>query len=68
LSWCLTHPRQTGRIAQWVDRLSIYKFFPRHIKGTLNVVTDMLSRMFETVGPQNNLPSIVAPILYDSLI
>jgi hypothetical protein len=35
------------------------------MKGTLSVVADTLTRMFETVEPQSNLPSIVAPILYD---
>jgi hypothetical protein len=63
LSWCLAHPRQTGRIARCVVRLSAFKFVPHHIKGTFNVVADTLSRMFVTVEPQNNLPSIVAPVL-----
>jgi hypothetical protein len=63
LSWCLAHPRQTSRIARSVVRLSAFKFVPRHIKGTLNDVTDTLSRIFETVEPQNNLPSTVAPVL-----
>jgi hypothetical protein len=67
-SWCLVHPRQTGRIARWVVRLSAFEFVPHHIKGTLNVVADTLSRMFETAEPQNNLPSVVAPLLYDMLL
>jgi hypothetical protein len=62
LSWCLAHPCRTGRIARWVVRLSAFKFVPHHIKGTLNVVADMLSRMFETGESQDSLPSIVAPV------
>jgi hypothetical protein len=31
LSWCLSHPHQTGWIAQWVVRLSAFKFVPHHI-------------------------------------
>jgi hypothetical protein len=65
LSWFLAHPCQTGRIALWVVRLSAFKFVPHHIKGTLNVMADTLSRMFETAEPQNNLPSVVALLLYD---
>jgi hypothetical protein len=65
LSWYLAHPRQTGRIARWVVRLSAFKFVPDHIKSTLNVVADTLSRMFETRESQDSLPSIVAPVLYD---
>jgi hypothetical protein len=38
---------------------------PHHIKGTLNVVADTLSRMFETGESQDSLPSIVAPVLCD---
>jgi transposase InsO family protein len=65
LSWCLAHPRQTGRIARWVVRLSAFKFIPHHIKGTLNVVADALSRMFDGVDTPDLQPSIVAPVLYD---
>jgi hypothetical protein len=64
-SWCLAHHCQTGRITRWIVRLSAFKFVPHHIKWTLNVVAHTLSRMLETVEPQNNLPSIVAPVLYD---
>jgi hypothetical protein len=45
LSWCLGHPRQTGRIARWGIRLSAFKFFPHHIKGNSNVVADALSHV-----------------------
>ena len=48
LSWLLSHPRQLGRIARWVVRISSLKFRVQHIKGTLNVFADALSRMYDT--------------------
>jgi hypothetical protein len=47
LSWLLSHPRQLGKIGRWVARISALKFEVKHIRGTLNVVADALSRMFE---------------------
>jgi ribonuclease HI len=40
LMWCLSHPRQLGRIARWVIRLSSFKFCVHHICGTQNVIAD----------------------------
>ena len=45
LSWLLNHPKQLGRIGQWVLRLNCYKFKVQHIRGTQNVVADTLSRI-----------------------
>jgi hypothetical protein len=42
LMWCLSHPRQLGRRARWVIRLSSFKFRAHHIRGTQNVVADAL--------------------------
>jgi hypothetical protein len=47
LSWLLSHPRQLGKIGRWVVKISALKFQVRHIRGTLNVVADALSRMFD---------------------
>jgi hypothetical protein len=51
LMWCLSHPRQLGRIARWVIRLSPFKFDVHHIRGSQNVIADALSRMY---GPGGN--------------
>jgi hypothetical protein len=47
LLWLLSHPRQLGKIGRWVVRISSLNFEVRHIRGTLNIVADTLSRMFE---------------------
>ena len=47
LSWLRNHPRQLGRIGRWILRLAPFKFRIVHIMGSLNVVADCLSRMFE---------------------
>ena len=47
LSWVLSRPRKTGRIARWAVRLSAFKFTVQHIKGVDNSVADALSRMYE---------------------
>ncbi|PNF16566.1 hypothetical protein B7P43_G07188, partial [Cryptotermes secundus] len=47
LTSCLSHPRQLGRIGRWVVRLSSFKFNVQHIRGTQNVITDALSRMYD---------------------
>jgi hypothetical protein len=60
LMWCLSHPRQLGRIARWVIRLSSFKFCVHHIRGTQNVIADTLSRMY---NPKDHLP--VAPVLLE---
>ena len=61
LSWCLARPRKTGRLARWTVRLSAFKFVPHHIKGSDNVITDSLSRMFqsEDISPD----PVIAPVL-----
>lgn len=58
LSWLLGHPKQLGRIARWVLRISSFKFRVNHIKGSENVLADALSRMFNTETPSNEQPSI----------
>jgi hypothetical protein len=57
LSWLLSHPRQLGKIGRWVVKISKLKFRVRHIRGTQNVVDDMLSRMFE--APNSEVPNQV---------
>lgn len=52
LSWVLSKPRTTGRIARWAVRLSAFKFSAWHIRGSDNDVANALSRMFsEDVPP-----------------
>lgn len=46
LSWLLAHPRQLGKLGRWIVKLSAFKFKVQHIKGTMNVVADCLSRMY----------------------
>jgi transposase InsO family protein len=58
LMWCLSHPRQLGRIARWVIRFSAFKFCIHHIRGTQNVIADALSRMYDP-----DTEAVVAPIL-----
>jgi hypothetical protein len=60
LMWCLSHPRQLGRIGRWVVRLASFKFVVHHIRGTQNVIADTLSRMYEV---DDRLP--VSPILLE---
>jgi hypothetical protein len=47
LMWCLSHPRQPGRIARLVIRLSAFKSEVHHIRGSQNVIADALSRMYD---------------------
>ena len=46
LSWLRKRPHQLGRIGRLVLRLSRFKFTILHVRGTLNVAADALSRMF----------------------
>ena len=46
LTWALGTPRKTGRLARWGVRIGAFKFTPRHIRGSDNVVADALTRMF----------------------
>lgn len=54
LSWLLSHPRQRGRLARWVLRISSFNYKAIHIRGTQNVIADTLSRMFDD-QPQSSL-------------
>jgi hypothetical protein len=47
-SWLLSHPRQLGKTGRWVVKISALKFQVRHIRGTQNIVSDTLSRMYES--------------------
>jgi hypothetical protein len=60
LMWCLSHPRQLGRIARWIICLSSFKFCVHHIRRTQNVIADTLSRMYD---PKDHLP--VSPVLLE---
>lgn len=69
LSWLLSHPRQQGRLARWVLRVSSFRFQVRHIRGTQNIIADSLSRMFEEKltreepesAPKKILENIIVP-------
>jgi hypothetical protein len=68
LMWCLSHPRQLGRIARWIVRISSFKFVVHHIRGTQNVIADTLSRMYEGMEPLPVSPILVEfPMLYDDI-
>jgi hypothetical protein len=58
LTWCLSHPRQLGRIARWVIRLSAFKFDVHHIRGSQNIIADALSHTYDPGGDV-----LVAPVL-----
>ena len=38
LSWVLARPRKSGRLARWAVQISQFKFVPRHIRSSQNVV------------------------------
>jgi hypothetical protein len=68
LMWCLSHPRQLGRIVQWIVRISSFKFVVHHIRGTQNVIADTLSRMYEGIEPLPVSPILLEfPMLYDDI-
>lgn len=58
LSWMRRHPRQLQRIGKWLLRLLPFKFKVVHIRGSENVVTGCLSRMFEPVDSPTAGPSV----------
>lgn len=45
LTWLFNHPKQLGKIARMVLKLSSYKFTIHHIKANLNKPADCLSRI-----------------------
>jgi hypothetical protein len=51
LSKLLHHPRQIERIGRWVVKISALKFKVQQIPGTLNVIADTLSRMYDETPP-----------------
>lgn len=53
LSWLLNHPKQLGRIGKLILRLNCYKFNVQHVRGTQNVVTDTLLRIFQPNNDKN---------------
>lgn len=57
LSWLMTNPRQTGKIARWITFLNSFKFNISHIKGKDNNVADCLSRLFEPTETTQILPA-----------
>lgn len=63
LSWCLAHPRQLGKIGRWVAQISSLKFQTRHLRGSLNVVADTLSRMYSETHDQPEETVPVASVL-----
>jgi hypothetical protein len=68
LMWCLSHPRQLGRIARWIVRISSFKFVVHHIKGTQSVIADTLSRMYEGIEPLSVSPILMEfPMFYDDI-
>jgi transposase InsO family protein len=48
ISWLLLHSRQLGKIGRGFVKISALKFKVRHIRGTQNIVADVLPRMFGT--------------------
>ena len=68
LTWCLSHPRQLGRIGRWVVRLSSFKFNVQHIRGTQNVIADALSRMYDP-SAENPVCSLLLdfPVLFEDI-
>ncbi|KAJ4447626.1 hypothetical protein ANN_09633 [Periplaneta americana] len=66
LSWVLARPRKSGRLAHWALRLSAFRFTVEHIRGTQNIITDSLSRMFEGYKDEEPFVQMVqhsAPVL-----
>lgn len=59
LSWLLAHPRQLGKIGRWVVKISSFKFRTQHLRGSLNVVADTLSRMY---SEPNDDPEEILPV------
>lgn len=51
LNWLLNHPRQVGKIARWISFINSFKFTSEHIRGDINHVPDLLSRMYEGDQP-----------------
>lgn len=47
LKWLFNKKTLTGRLARWIEELMGYDFQIVHRKGTLNVVPDALSRVYE---------------------
>jgi hypothetical protein len=47
LSTLLHHPRQIGKTGRWVVKISALKFKVQQIWGTLNVIADTLSHMYD---------------------
>lgn len=58
LTWLLSHPRQLGKIARWVVRISAFKFQVKHIRGVCNVTADALSRMFDKEELEEKTPQV----------
>lgn len=56
LRWLVTKQNVEGKYARWIMALQEYQFEVRHVKGTLNVVADALSR-FPTSPPETTDPS-----------
>ncbi|PNF34261.1 hypothetical protein B7P43_G16924 [Cryptotermes secundus] len=68
LSWCLSHPRQLGRIGRWVVRLSSFKFNVQHITGSQNFIADALSRMYDTPADIPVCPMVLDfPMLFEDI-
>lgn len=51
LSWLLNHPRQVGKIARWIAFINSFQFTSEHIRGDINHIPDLLSRMYEESEP-----------------
>jgi hypothetical protein len=73
LSWVLSHPRQLGKIGRWLVKIASLKFQFQHIRGTQNIIADILSPMFDapTQGTANEVPCSVTrspfPLVFQDL-
>jgi hypothetical protein len=47
-SWLLAHPSSLGKMGRWVVRISAFKFRVQRVRGTQNIVADLLSKMFRS--------------------
>ena len=65
LQWLFKKKNPVGRLGRWAQELMGYNFKVIHRKGTLNVVPDALSRMFETDDTAEVAPLAFADIRLD---
>jgi hypothetical protein len=68
LMWCLSHSRQLGTIARWAVQLFALKFHIHHIRGSQNIIADILSRMYYPDAQVLVTPILLQfPILFEDI-